>query len=369
MSMKINFLFLLCLCSFSLFSQEVWDLERCILYAQQNSLNMQQAQVDIKQAQVENQGNKLARLPNLNAGTTGQLNFGKTVDFTTNTFASEARSNQSLFLSTNVVLYNGGRIRNSIKQSQFNIEAASADADDIANNMALQVATAYLNILLAEEQLANSQKRAEQTQQQLSQTDKLISAGTRPEADRLDIVAQLARDEQAIVTQSNSVDIAYLSLKQLLELPPDYDLIISRPDIVVPVANPENFNLTEVYALALRTQPQIKAGEMRMMAAKVDMDLARSNILPSVTFFASLNSNISSIAQDFTNPNTDNVFTVFEEGPVIINGEDAILATPEVRGVTFPNATYIDQLNDNFGQGIGFSIDVPICNLCSSAIV
>lgn len=102
-------------------------------------------------------------------------------------------------MSAGVSLFNGGQIHHGVRQAGWDAQAAQADADQSANTLALQIAQAYLNILLFEEQLKNARKRVSQSQEQLNVTQKLIDAGTLPAADKYNILAQLAQSEQAEV--------------------------------------------------------------------------------------------------------------------------------------------------------------------------
>ncbi len=340
-------------------SQEIWSLEKCIRYAQDNSLTVQQAELSVKQAELTERGNKMSRLPDLNANTTGSLSFGRTIDFTTNTFTSDNRTANSGSINSSVILFNGNRIRNSIKQSAIDISAAKADSEDIARTSALNVAAAYLSILLSEEQLTNAEKSREQTQSQLDQTARLIEAGTRPESDRVDLLAQLARNEQTIVTQQNTVDQNYLNLKQLMELAPDYDLKVEKPSVVIPVqAQPELLTLTELYNQAVSSQPQIRAGELRVRSAELDVDIAKSGFLPSVNLSGSLSSSYSNKAKDFeiTNQRIENA-----DQDVLINSIPATVTFFEPAfDEVVTNTPYFNQLDNNFGQDVRVSVNIPI---------
>ena len=346
-------------------SQETWTLERCVQHAQQNSLQMKQAEISVKQARLSEQENRNERYPTLNASYGGNLNVGRTIDPTTNSFTSESTITNSVSLNAGVLLFNGNRVNNSIKQSKIDIKAAEEDANAIANDLSLQVAGAYLQILFDEEQLANSNKRLEQTQAQLQQTDKLIKAGTLPRADRLEILAQIARDEQDIITRDNAVIISYLNLKQLLQLDPDHKLKVEKPTIVVPDdANPDAFTLRNVYAKALNNQPVIRANQLRVESAQLDTDIAKSLRLPTISLFGNLNSFYSNKVPDFENITNPGIVGPGSVEDVLIDRNPAIREIQffERTGVEFGKRQYFDQLNDNFGQGIGVNINIPIYN-------
>jgi len=365
--MMKRFLFLVILlvgaASTSTLKAQAWSLEKCIDYARQNSLTMKQAEVGIENTKLSEKQSRMERMPSLDANVSGGYSFGRTIDPTTNTFQSLSRGTNGFSIGADYILYNGGRIKNSIKQSRMDVAAQKAETEDIANSISLNVAGAYLNILFSEEQLLNAKKRLEQTQDQLNQTDRLIQAGSLPENDRLQILAQIAQDEQQVITQENSVVINYLTLKNLLQLEPDFDLQIQNPgDIPIPTdTKPELFQLQDLYSVALQNQPIIRAGELRIQSAGLGIDIARSGMLPSIALFGNIRTDFATGVKDPTRANTDNAMQVLGSSNLVnIDGTDALLADYFITGVTFPDRRYTDQLNDNFGQSIGVSARFPI---------
>ena len=355
---------LACMLSVSLLAQETWSLEKCIRYAQQNSLTMKQAQYNIRNAELTAKQSKFERLPNLNASSGAGYQFGRTIDPATNEFGTQRIGYHTISANTNVVVYAGNQINNSIKQSQLDLEASKLDADFSSNSIALNVALAYLNILLAEEQLENAKKNLELSQEQLDNTDKLIQAGSLPVNDRLDFVAQIALNEQQIIESQNSVDINYLNLKQLLELDPNLDIQIERPEVPVPTyADPASYSLGEIYTSALGTQPQIKAADLRYESALIGEKISKASLLPSLVAFGSISSNYSSLFLDQFNPSIENIRTVENTIDVGIDGQIVpVTFFNEEFDISFPKLSYGDQIKDNFGQSVGISLNIPIYN-------
>lgn len=346
--------------STTLHAQEVWDLRRCIEYAQQNSTLIKQAAYSISNAELTLKQNKFERLPSVNSSISGGIQFGRTIDPTTNTFDNQTIGSNSLSLDAGIPLYAGGRISNLVEQSRIDVEVAKLNAQATGNDLALRIANAYLNILLAEEQAENARARVKLSEVQLQQTDKRIQAGTLPENDRLDFVAQIARDQLTIVQFENQATINYLTLKNLLELEPGVEITLERPEFEIPVdVDPTTYQFSEIFARALETQPQIKSSELQIQSAELEIDLARASILPSVSLFGSMNSFFSTRAIDR--------FIATGESrpgnpiPVIIDGNqinvqflDPVLIPDEAR--------YFKQINENFGQSVGLSINIPIYN-------
>ena len=310
-------------------AQEVWSLEKCVLYARQNNITIQRVELNIQNSQLVERRNKESRYPNLNASIGGRYNFGRSVNPVTNSFENFKFGSNNLGLFTGVTIYNGNRINNQIKQSQYDIAAAEADLEQTKNDIGLNVATAYLNLLFAKEQLQAAQNRMQLSNQQLEQVDKLINAGARPKNDRLEILASIARNEQSIIAQENAVETGILNLKQLLELDPNFNLDIETPgDVIIAASeNPDGLILNDIYQKAVTNQPFVKADENRLKSAALGEDIVRAGLLPSVSANASISSNYA---------NSDNPF--------------------------FENKPYGEQIVDNFGQSIGVSVSIPIYN-------
>lgn len=343
-------------------AQDTWSLQRCIEYARTNSLTLKQAEYNIAFAKLTDKQNQLSRLPNASANTSAGWQFGRTIDPTTNSFNNQTIAFNSMGLNVGATLYAGGRINNTIKQGKIDVQASEKDAMASFNTIALNIANAYLSILMAEEQLDNANRRLKLSQDQLSQTNKLIDAGSLPANDRLDVLAQIANDEQAIVQSKNSIELNYLTLKELMQIDPATDLKIERPDFNIPSdANPTAVSFGEVYGKAVNTQPQIIASELRVHSAEVDIKLAQSGYYPTLSLFGGLDSRWSDASKLFIQENgTQRVSQTFYAD--LGGGQQALDVEYDVPFTTYnpTNYPYFDQIKDNFGQNIGAALRIPI---------
>ena len=338
--------------------QDPWSLVKCVEHARQNSLIMQQSQLGIQQAEINLKRQENARYPSLNGSITGGAQLGRTIDPTTNSFNNSTIYFNSLGVNAGMVLYNGGRLRHAIEQGKYDLKASKLDADAAFNSMALSIAGAYLQILLSQEQVENAKRQLEQSQALLSQTDKLVQAGVLAQNERLTILAQVALNEQTLVQSENALSTSYLTLRQLLELDPSEPFAIERPEVSIPIgADPDKLVWQEVYVAAIGTQPQVEAGEMRMASAEESYYQARSLALPSLSLFAQMNSNWSSLGKT-----VDGTETTFY--PVQIKQPDGSITTIEI-GQDVPNLVdqpYFDQLNENLGENFGLNLSIPLYN-------
>ena len=341
-------------------AQEKYDLQACIEYARANNFGVQRAEIAVKRAQLNERQTRLDRLPNLSGNTNAGFNFGRSIDPTTNTFSTQRSSFQSYGVNAGVTLYNAGFLKNSIAQSGFDLKAASADARQTQNDLALNVAQAYLQVLFSREQINVARQQVTLTQTQLDRTDKLITAGQVPRNDRLDLVARLAQDRQQLIVAENNLQINLINLRQLMQLPVDRELEIVVPEVVLPTEDPDDIVYQQVYAKALNTQPRVLAAEYRLESAAYGDELARANMFPRLSLFAGLNTNYSSLAGDFIPVGIQ----VNDPVPVqaTIGGvtQDILLASTSPASFDFDRFPYLTQLENNFGYNVGLSLQVPI---------
>lgn len=167
------------------------------------------------------------------------------------------------------MLFNSGRINNTIQQGISNNKASLKDLEQTKRDISLNVASLYLNILFAKENLQNAENQLNLTLEQLGQLNKQIAVGNRPENDKLDIEAQKATNEQTIVEARNNLTINMLNLKQLLRLDPDYDMDILTPGEMPVDTDPDIVTFSELYQSALNSQASVAANEMRVKSAQL----------------------------------------------------------------------------------------------------
>lgn len=338
-------------------AQEIWSLERCVNYALEHSLDIQNAKIQVEQQLLNNKDAKYAQYPSVNGSFGLNQNLGNAIDPTLNTFQNSFTSN-TFGINTSVPIYNHFKLKNRISQSKLILDAVESEAKATANDLALNVALAYLNVLFAKENLKVAQNQLELNQSQLKQINILIDAGSNPRGERLDVEAQIAMSEGDIITRENEYDINLLSLKQLLLLDPNIDMVVETPEIPMPdldIAVNTNFN--NIYEQALKTQPLVDAYNARLKSALLEVDIVKADLYPSVFFGLGMNTQYSSLA-----PDPNGAFRDVASGPypLIINNLLSTVIQPGRE--LLDTKPYFNQLGDNIGTGLGISANIPIFN-------
>lgn len=353
----IKFIALVFMASGSLSSQESWTLEQCVEYALKNNLNIEQLKMSNKLADLDLDDAIHARYPNLNGGFGLNANFGRTIDPVTNAFSTETFFSNNIQLQSGVLLYNGGRLKNAIKQAEVNQKASGYDIAQTQRDVALLLANAYLSVLFAQENLKISRNQNELSKEQLAQMEKLIRAGSIPANERLNLEAQIASNEQNMITGENAIATAILNLKQLMQLDVNKEIVVSVPSEDIPIINDVDLlSFEEVYNSALTTQPNIKAAELDKESAELSLAIAESALKPSLSAFGNLGTNYSNRG---VTRGEDEIF--LQQVNIVLNNVPTTIGI-EQSVPTFDDSPYFNQLNDNLSVGAGLSLNVPIYN-------
>ena len=269
-------------------AQETWDLQRCISHAIEHNLSIKQKEAARDQSQVELNTAQWSRLPNLNGNVGQSFNFGRALQ-ADNTYGNRNTRNANFSLGTNIPLFTGMQIPNNIALSKLNLKAATEDLAKAKEDISIQVASYFLQVLFNEELMKVARSQMKLSQEQLNKKVAFFKNGKASEAEVLEAKSRLAQDELSVVQAENNYQLALLDLSQLLELPSPDNFRISVPDIQDYSADltlPE-----EVYAQALMNKPAIKAAQYRLQGAEKSIRIAQSAYYPQLSFGAGIGTN------------------------------------------------------------------------------
>ena len=107
----------------SVLAQQQWSLRQCIDYAVEHNIQVKQS-----------------------ASASESFSFGRGLT-AQNTYSNTNTSSTSFNLSSSVPLFTGYRIPRTLEMQKLNLEAATADLEKAKNDIRMQVAQAYVQIL------------------------------------------------------------------------------------------------------------------------------------------------------------------------------------------------------------------------------
>jgi len=286
--MKKGILVILALGFFSLLqAQQEWSLQACIDHALANNIEIKQQELNTAYQENLLKQNKGSRLPNLNASVSQSFGFGRSLDLD-NTYVNSTSSNTGFSLNSSVVLWQGGVLNQSIKKQEFDLKSSVADLEKAKDDITINIAQSYLEILFADEIIGALNAQLEQTLLQIERTEKLVKAGKVAEGTLLEIKAQAAREKLELVNAENNRKIKRLNLVQLLELDNYTDFNIARPVLPEILAEHHLISARAVFDAALSIRPEIKSAEYQVESSHAQLQIAKAGRLPSLTASASL---------------------------------------------------------------------------------
>ncbi|MCX6328678.1 MAG: TolC family protein [Bacteroidia bacterium] len=281
--------------------QKVWPLEDCIRYAIDNNIQIKQQVVQTEMQKNTLALSKLKLLPSLNAQVTNDFSFGRALDLLRYEYIDQNMLNDRFYVGGDLTLFQGLINYNTIRKNKYELLAGEQNLQYIKDNISLNIALAYLQILLNKELVNANSSQLQITRQQIEKTRKMVDAGSVARGNLLQIEAQAAQEEVSLINMKNQLDISYLTLTQMLELksPEGFEIVI--PVISVDTASVITGKIDDIYNLALSNRPEIKSAELKLESSKYDLKIARGGRYPSLTSSHSFGTRYSYIFNDTSN--------------------------------------------------------------------
>ncbi len=305
---------------------KVWTLKECVDYALENNISVKQSELD-KNISIEDvKAAKWNFAPNLNASASHSYNFGSSIGVSGARIPADFRSN-NFGINSSINLFDGFANIHTLKQAKIGVEAQDAAIMKMRNDISLNVVNAYLQILFAKEQLKVAESQLAISENEVKRVEELVQAGVLPQGDLLNIKSTMAADNQSLIVAQNTLTITQLQLAQMLQL----DVMsIEVEEVAVDIQDQKILgnSVTAIYDKANATFPEIKLAELNIMSAEKSIKIAQGNYYPSLTMSFGVNT-----AYQHRQGSTDIAPFLFS-----------------------------DQIDDNMGQSIIVSLNIPIFN-------
>ncbi|WP_048506203.1 TolC family protein [Chryseobacterium angstadtii] len=292
-----------------------WTLENCIEFAKENNISINSLRLSKNSSDQDLLQAKDAKYPNL-SGTVSQGLFALNGN---NGLHANGAQSQSIGANSSMTLYHAGYIKNNEFSKNLLVQMADLSVQEAENNITLSITQAFLNILLAQENIISLENILKTTQTQLKQGDQFYKAGNISKLNYLQIQAQVAQDEYNLTAAQNNLRSGTVNLKQLLQLPSSYDFQIEKPDTII--VEDHLKSLQETQDQAQKQRPEVKYGELNIENSNTNLKMAQASIQPTLNV-------------------TGNISTNYSTG----------------------NGSYFNQLGNNFYMPVGLSLGIPIYN-------
>lgn len=314
---------------------KVWTLEECVKYALENNISIKQTALDSIDANINKRGAVGNFLPSINANTSHSWNIGLNQNITTGLLENQTSQFSAIGANVGLNIYDGMRNLNTYRRSKLAIIASQYQLTKMQEDIALNVANAFLQVLFDKEFLQVQIKQKEINEQQLLQTQEFVDAGSLPKGDLLDVKATIASDTQRVIAAENAVLISKLSLAQLLQLKEFYNFDVTDDTNLTDENSMMSKTALDIYEKAKEQRTEIKIANAQLELAMKDLTIARGAYQPTLRAFFGYDTRIS--YNDIS----------YIDGSTLITQ-----AAPP----------FWTQFNDNAGKSFGAQISIPVFN-------
>jgi outer membrane protein len=351
--------------SFAQDGGKIWTLKECVDHALANNLDVQRSTYGVENAEIDHGQAKWAMAPSLNASSSYGFNWGRSINPVTNQFTTREINSISPNASSSIILFNGLRIQNTIKQTSKSLDASQADLEKAKNDVILSVINLYITVVFNKELLENARFQLSSSQQQLDRTKRQVEAGALPKSNELNLDAQVATNELNVINRENALALSLLQLKQGLQIPASQDFDIEVPAIEVQDLLLES-SREQIYDMARQSLPEVRSARFRVESSNYALKATKGNLYPRLSLNGSVNSNYSSANDEARFAQQGSIVTTgVPIGLVNVAGTNYTVTSD----VTSPNFVqiaegygYRDQLQDNIFRSASVNLSIPIFN-------
>jgi outer membrane protein len=261
-------------------------------------------------------------------------------------------------LNSNLTLFEGFQLQNSLKESKLNYLSSQNDLKKIQNDITLNVVNYFLQVLYNDELYKITRDQFSASATERDRMKRMFELGSVNKGNYLDLESQTATDEVKMVQAQSQYDQSLLALAQLLELDTLKNFSILQPDVAIPVFDSSKAEVNAIYGIALKTQPDVKSSEYKMHSAEKGLSVAKGALYPRLYLNGSVSTNYSTSSKDIQ---------YIEQPPVktisgFTSGGDTVFTYLPSTTTVISDAPFKDQFNNNLGKTFGFTLQVPLFN-------
>ena len=307
---------------------------------------------------------RAGRLPTLRAQVSPQQRYGLAFDQTTGQVASQTVEQAGFSVFGSVPLYDGGRTGATVRQAEFERDASAAGRERTRQQVALDVAQGFLQLLLDRELVEIQAEQLAAAEAQLARVAELVGAGARPRGDLIAQEAVVAERRTALVEAQGAVALDRVALVQTIGLDPTEPYRFVGPDpealALAGALDYEPRPARQLVAAARSDRADRRAQELRIRAAEAAVGVARSAGRPAVELTGSAGTGYSSLQRQLVDPDAvqPSIPVTLEDGTEVFVGGEPL--TFPAGSPALQQTPFFDQFADNRSASLGLTLSVPI---------
>ena len=303
-------------------ASEPWSVERCMQYAADHSHTVRQQQFALEDSRAAKTQAIGAFLPSVYGAVNGQMNFGRAIDPSTNTYTDVSTFNNGYGLEASLTVFDGLQRYNNLRLAKANEAMGRSGVRVEKDDVALKVYKAYMDLVYCEGAVSQTAKKRDESRELLRQTSVMAEVGQKSDADVAQMRATLAADEYELAHMQSQTTKARLALKQLMGFPVDSALAVIQPSFDDELLTAED--ASQISAFAATDNPRIIKAQQNVEAARYSLRAARGALLPTISLSGGVSTSF------FRNMNKGG------------------------------HASFSSQFRNNAGEYVGLSLSIPL---------
>lgn len=309
-------------------ASEPWSVERCMQYAADHSHDVRQQQFALEDSRAAKTQAIGAFLPSVYGAVNGQMNFGRAIDPSTNTYTDVSTFNNGYGLEASLTVFDGLQRYNNLRLAKANEAMGRSGVRAEKDDVALKVYKAYMDLVYCEGAVSQTAKKRDESRELLRQTSVMAEVGQKSDADVAQMRATLAADEYELAHMQSQTTKAMLALKQLMGFPVDSALAVIQPSFDDEILTADD--ASQISAFAATDNPRILKAQQNVEAARYSLRAARGALLPTISLSGGVSTSF------FRNMNKGG------------------------------HASFSSQFRNNAGEYVGLSLSIPLFDRLAS---
>lgn len=300
-----------------------WTLDDCIRYAVENSpkINKQNAQNAIYQQDYMSAIGRL--LPSLSVNTNAYFNFGRGIDYDTNTYIDINSFSNAYSLYSSLTLFDGLSNIYRVRMQKASKLAGKQQLEQEREMVAYDTMESFFNVLYYKRMVQLAEEQAEESANNMKQAKRMEELGMKAKPDVAEMAAKEAADIYNLTRQKNLLTIGIILLKERMNFPIEDELDITdeQSDVLI-VKSGET--VSAIYETARVINPRALSAESALKVQQMNKRVAMGGFSPVISMEAGISSGFARY----------------------LNGSDY--------------EPFWDQLKNKRGSYVGFTLSVPL---------
>jgi len=276
----------------------IWSYAKCVEYAKQNNIKLQQSQLTKKSGLVSLEAAKAQWFPTLQGAVSqNYTNYPRPADG-----MNKNSYNGSYGLSAGWTVWDGNSRTNTIKRTEIEDKVNDLAIEEIYNNLETEILTDYLEILYAYEAIDIANKSLEVSKMQMDRAQQLMKAGKMSKVDYSQLESQYQGDLYNVVSAKSTYDTKVMNLRRLLKLGINDDISVEKlsftsQEVLQPLTAKDI-----IYNEAIAWMPAFKSNQLQAQANDLDVKIAKSGKMPKINLNGAIGTgNSSGTGYSFSN--------------------------------------------------------------------